>query len=112
MKSVKSILLYLSLGLSLVLAMPAAAITLDQAKSQGLVGEANSGYIAVVERSSPELNTLVSGVNAKRKAEYARIAKRNSIDIAQVAARAAEKLEARAAPGEFIQNNRGRWVQK
>ena len=100
------------LCLGLVFALPALAITLDDARSSGLVGEANSGYIAVVNETSPELESLVMEVNAKRKREYAAIAKRNGIDIAQVAARAAEKLEARLKPGDFYQDTRGRWVQK
>ncbi|WP_193165896.1 YdbL family protein [Microbulbifer hainanensis] len=100
------------ISLGLAIALPVMAITLDAARSQGLVGEANSGYIAVVNQSTPELEKLVAEVNAKRKAEYARIAKRNKIDIAQVAARAAEKLEARLPAGAYYQDSRGRWVQK
>ncbi|MFA0810664.1 YdbL family protein [Microbulbifer epialgicus] len=98
--------------LGLVIALPALAISLGEAKSQGLVGEANSGYIAIVDASSPELEKLVKQVNTKRKAAYAQIAKSNNIDIAQVAARAAEKLEARVSPGEYYQDNLGRWVKK
>lgn len=108
MKTVKTALLCLGLAI----ALPALAITLDQARSQGLVGEANSGYIAVVSQSSPELEKLVAEVNARRKAEYARIAKRNNITVAQVAARAAQKLEARLSSGDYYQDNRGRWAQK
>ena len=108
MRLIKSTLLCLSL----VFALPALAISLDEARSSGLVGEANSGYIAIVDKTSPELEGLIAEVNAKRKREYAAIAKRNGIDIAQVAARAAEKLEARLRPGEFYQDTRGRWVQK
>ncbi|MCA0893963.1 YdbL family protein [Microbulbifer agarilyticus] len=93
-------------------ALPASAITLKQAQTQGLVGEANSGYIAIVQDSSPELEKLVNEVNRKRKNEYAAIAKRNKIDISQVAARAAEKLEARLKKGEYYQDNLGRWKQK
>ncbi|WP_444930224.1 YdbL family protein [Microbulbifer sp. SSSA002] len=100
------------LTLSLVIALPAMAISLNEAKNKGLVGEANSGYIAIVGTSSPELKKLVKEVNTKRKAAYTRIAERNKIDIAQVATRAAEKLEARLSPGEYYQNNRGRWVRK
>ncbi|WP_160154045.1 YdbL family protein [Microbulbifer sp. ALW1] len=99
-------------SLSLFLAVPASAITLKEAQSQGLVGEANSGYIAPVQSGSPEIEKLVAEVNNKRKAEYAAIAKRNNIDISQVAARAAEKLEARLAKGEYYQDNLGRWKQK
>lgn len=98
--------------LALAVALPAMAITLDAARSQGLVGEANSGYIAIVSESSPALEQLVSEVNGKRKREYAAIAKRNGISIAQVAARAAEKLEARLPSGAYYQDSRGRWVQK
>ncbi|AWF80484.1 DUF1318 domain-containing protein [Microbulbifer sp. A4B17] len=100
------------LALSILIALPAMAISLNEAKSQGLVGEANSGYIAIVDASSPELEKLVKEVNAKRKAAYARIAERNKIDIAQVATRAAEKLESRLSPGEYYQDNLGRWVRK
>jgi len=99
------------LSLSLF-ALPASALTLKQAQSQGLVGEANSGYIAVVQDSTPELEQLVAEVNAKRKTAYADIARRNKIDISQVAARAAEKLESRLAKGEYYQDNMGRWKQK
>ncbi|WP_295801946.1 YdbL family protein [uncultured Microbulbifer sp.] len=99
-------------ALALLVALPASAITLKEAQSQGLVGEANSGYIAIVDQSSPELEQLVAGVNAKRKRAYADIAKRNNIDISQVAARAAEKLEARLGKGEYYQDNLGRWKQK
>lgn len=98
--------------LGILITLPALAISLDEAKGQGLIGEANSGYIAIVETSSPELVKLVKQVNTKRKSAYAQIAKRNNIDIAQVAARAAEKLEQRLSPGEFYQDNLGRWVQK
>ncbi|MFD1218213.1 MULTISPECIES: YdbL family protein [Microbulbifer] len=95
-----------------LIALPASAVTLNEARGQGLVGEANSGYIAVVQDSSPELEQLVAEVNAKRKREYAAIAKRNNIDISQVAARAAEKLESRLSRGEYYQDNLGRWKQK
>ncbi|GAA5525656.1 hypothetical protein Maes01_02228 [Microbulbifer aestuariivivens] len=108
MKLGKHLLLILGLAISL----PALAITLDNARSQGLVGEANSGYIAIVDQPSAELEKLVNEVNSKRKQEYAAIAKRNGIDIAQVAARAAEKLETRVKPGEFYQDDLGRWIRK
>lgn len=99
-------------SLTLLIALPASAISLKEAQSKGLVGEANSGYIAVVQGATPEVEALITEVNAKRKREYAAIAKRNNIDISQVAARAAEKLEARLSKGEYYQDNLGRWKQK
>ncbi|MCO1334584.1 YdbL family protein [Microbulbifer sp. OS29] len=98
--------------LGLTIALPVMAMSLDEAKSKGLLGEANSGYVAIVDSSSPELEKLIKEVNSKRKAAYARIAERNNIDIAQVATRAAEKLEARLGPGEYYQDNLGRWKRK
>ena len=100
------------LAITLLIALPASAMSLKEAQTQGLVGEANSGYIAVVQGSTPEVEKLVAEVNSKRKREYAAIAKRNNIDINQVAARAAEKLEARLSKGEYYQDNLGRWKQK
>ncbi|USD22740.1 YdbL family protein [Microbulbifer variabilis] len=100
------------LVLGLILALPAMAISLEEAKKQGLVGEANSGYIAIVDASSPELEKLVKKINAERKQAYTEIAKSHNVDIAQVAARAAEKLEARLSRGEYYQDNLGRWVRK
>ncbi|WP_226667637.1 YdbL family protein [Microbulbifer aggregans] len=99
-------------SLCLMVSLPAAAITLKEAQTQGIVGEANSGYIAVVQNGTPEVDRLVAEVNSKRKKEYASIAKRNNIDISQVAARAAEKLESRLSKGEYYQDNLGRWKQK
>ena len=49
-------------------AQPAFAIDIDQAKSQGLVGEANTGYIAAVQLpASAEVKALIADVNTKRK---------------------------------------------
>ncbi|MFV8782091.1 YdbL family protein [Microbulbifer sp. SA54] len=99
-------------SLCVMVSLPASAVTLKEAQTQGIVGEANSGYVAVVQQGTPEVERLVAEVNAKRQKEYAAIAKRNNIDISQVAARAAEKLEARLPKGEYYQDNLGRWKQK
>ncbi len=68
-----------------------AALTLDQAKSQGLVKETTSGYLAVV-KSSDEVNALVKKINAGRKAEYEKIAKKRGTSLQAVELLAGEKL--------------------
>lgn len=90
----------------------AYAIDLDQAKSEGLVGETMEGYLGVVDDSAPEaVQTLVEEVNARRRAEYQRIAEQNGIDVAQVEALAAKKAIEKTPVGEWVRVN-GTWRQK
>ena len=53
--------------LSLLLALPAFALDLGDAKARGLVGETAAGYLGAVKPSA-EVNTLVKDINAQRKA--------------------------------------------
>ena len=78
------------LALSLF-AVPASALDLGQAKNQGLVKETVSGYIAAVKPSA-EVNALVSKINAGRKAEYQRIAKKRGTSLTAVEQLAGQKL--------------------
>jgi len=62
--------IFAAIGLILVL-QNAWAIDLHSAKAQGLVGEANSGYLAAVKKPvSNEIKALIADVNAKRKAKF------------------------------------------
>lgn len=45
------------------------AMSLDEAKSQGLVGENSSGYLGLVVQNT-EAKAVVDDVNEKRKAQY------------------------------------------
>jgi len=72
-------------------ALPAAALNLNQAKNQGLVKETASGYIVAVKPSA-EVNSLVGQINAGRKVEYQRIAKKNGIPLSTVEQQAGKKL--------------------
>ncbi|WP_440053943.1 YdbL family protein [Pseudoalteromonas sp. T1lg65] len=86
------------------------AMSLDEAKSRGLVGENTSGYVAVVSGGA-EVQQLVDEVNTKRKAKYQELAKKNGISLAQVEALAAKKAYTKTEPGHYIQVN-GKWVKK
>ncbi|TMP38684.1 YdbL family protein [Pseudoalteromonas rubra] len=86
------------------------AISLDDAKSQGLVGETAAGYLGVIKGSS-EVQKLVDEVNSKRKAKYQQLAKKNGISLSQVEAMAAKKTFAKTAPGHFVKVD-GKWVKK
>ncbi len=83
-------LITLSLAAILV-ASPAFALDLQSARSSGAVVEQVTGYIKAA-KPSPEVDALVADVNAKRKAEYERIAKEKGSKVEDVAAIAAQEL--------------------
>jgi len=93
-------------------AIPAAALSLGDAKAQGLVGEQADGYVGLVGSGPPEARKLADQVNAKRRAEYGDIAKKRGIETEAVAALAGKKLVKRAAKGQFVRGSNGRWVKK
>jgi uncharacterized protein YdbL (DUF1318 family) len=97
----------------LVLAFQSAwAIDLHSAKEQGLVGEANTGYLAAVGTPSAEVKTLIAEVNAKRKAEFRRTAEKTGATLVQVQARFYELAVQRTKPGHYYQDPGGNWKQK
>jgi uncharacterized protein YdbL (DUF1318 family) len=101
-----------AIGLALIL-QNAWAIDLDSAKSQGLVGEANSGYLAAVKTpASAEVQALIADVNAKRKTKFQETAKKTGTTLAQVSHRFYELAIQKTAPGNYYQDQNGRWVKK
>jgi len=90
----------------------AAALSLGEAKAQGLVGEQADGYLGLVGSGPPEARKLADKVNAKRRAEYGEIAKKRGIETEAVAALAGKKLVQRTAKGHFARGSDGRWVKK
>ena len=93
------------------LAFSAWAITLDQAKQEGLVGEMADGYVGVVVASS-EVTTLVEVVNKKRKEIYLNLARKNKLTMQQVNKLAGEKSLEKTQSGHLIKNTAGEWVKK
>ena len=101
----------LLLAAGLLLSLNAFAISLQDAKSQGLVGEQTNGYLGVVVNNK-DADKLVDSVNAKRRAHYEKIAKKNGISVDDVAKLAAEKAIAATQQGQFIQTPQGKWIKK
>ena len=101
-------------ALALILSMQTAwAIDIHQAKAQGLVGEANTGYLAAVRTpASREVQALISSVNAKRKAEFERTANKTNTTVAQVSNRFYELAVQRTAAGHYYQDKGGAWRKK
>ena len=104
----KSILLLIAI--LLFLCQTAFALDLGAAKAQGLVGETITGYLAPV-KATPEVQKLVADINAKRKAMYEKIAKRNGTSLQAVELLAGKKAIAKTPPGQFINLGKG-WQKK
>jgi uncharacterized protein len=101
------------IALLLALAVPAASIELEAAKRDGLIGEKADGFVGiVVKQPSADVRALVDSVNAKRRATYQEIAKKNGTPLDAVAAVAGEKLIQRATTGEWVTDAQGTWYQK
>jgi len=97
----------------LLLLQNAWAIDIRDAKAQGLVGEANTGYIAAVESpASAEVRALLADVNAKRKAQFEATAKKTGAKTEQVAYRFYELAVQKTAAGGYYQDSNGRWKKK
>ncbi|MBG9997089.1 YdbL family protein [Pseudoalteromonas sp. NZS127_1] len=86
------------------------AISLDDAKNQGLVGEDSSGYLGLVVQNE-EAKAVVDDINAKRKAQYLKLAKKNNLSLSQVEALAAAKTIEKTQSGHYVEVN-GNWVKK
>lgn len=96
---------------SLVFSSGAFALTLDQAKQQGRVGETLSGYLAPVKKDAETL-ALVEQINIARAEKYQEVAQKNHISTEDVAKLAGQKLVNRAAAGEYVRGINGQWMQR
>lgn len=89
----------------------ALALTVEQAKQQGLVGETLSGYLAPVKPGA-EAQALVTRINLARERQYQQVADNNQVSTADVAKLAGQKLVQRAGKGEYVRGINGQWLQK
>lgn len=96
--------------LSLFITAQAFALSLDEAKSKGLVGETPSGYLEVVQ-SNAEASSLAHEVNSKRREHYQEIAKKNGTPLKAVEELAGKKAIEKTVRGNYVKVN-GAWVKK
>jgi uncharacterized protein len=100
------------LALSL-LAAPAHADALDDAKAAGQVGERIDGYLGVVDANAPaSVRALVDQINARREAKYKEIADKQGAPVAAVAQITGKRLIERAPAGQYVLGADGQWRQK
>ncbi|GGB72701.1 YdbL family protein [Shewanella inventionis] len=106
-----SLVIVTLLATSILWCSNAWAVTLQQAKSSGWVGEQTNGYLGVIVDNA-EVQQLVLTINAKRKQYYQVIATRNHISLDTVAKLAAQKAIQAAESGHKIQTPQGEWLTK
>ena len=89
------------------------AIDLQTAKSQGLVGEQPNGYLGSVKgQPTADVAALMQEINAARKKEYQKIAKRNNTQLAVIEKLAGQKAIDKTPSGQFVKSPSGEWVKK
>lgn len=100
------------LVLSFVLgALPALALDLQQARSNGFVGEKLDGYITTLPGAPADASSLVADVNAQRREEYARISKEKGQPVDVVAKLAAQQIINNLPSGSMYQTSGG-WQKR
>ena len=113
-KHLKQFLLVLALSMAALFTTATAANQIiNDAKSQCIIGEQVDGYLGVVsgKNASTEQLREMRSINQQRKAIYADLAKQNGVTVKVTAQLTAEKLIAKAKPGECVQTAPGKWAK-
>src|SRR5262245_43468050 len=105
---IKSLLGGLLVALAMLLAAPAMADSLEQARAAGLVGERPDGLVAAVAPNpSADIQSLVQSVNARRMEKYQQISAEKGVPVEQVGAITAEKIIGKLKPGSYYMDASG-----
>ena len=89
------------------------APALDRLKAQGIIGEANTGFLVILQKSiSADDAKIVEAENADRALVYKAIAKKQDVSADLVGSRRALKIHENARAGTMIQNEKGVWLKK
>ncbi|WP_067863543.1 YdbL family protein [Neptuniibacter marinus] len=96
-----------------IMATPVWAISMDDAKSQGLIGERSNGYLGVVTSSAPaDVRKLVDNINNKRRSAYEDRASKAGVERSVFEIRMGQRLQQRTPAGQYIQLQNGNWQKK
>jgi uncharacterized protein YdbL (DUF1318 family) len=92
---------------------PSFALSMDEAKSKGLIGETSLGYLSSVKASpSSAVAALVTSINQQRKMAFTSKAVKAGVSVDVISKRVAQRLFAKAAKGNYLRNPAGKWYRK
>ena len=92
---------------------PSWALSLQDAKAQGLVGEQPNGYLGLVKtNASADVTAMMNNINTERKKAYQAIAQRNNTALNVVEALAGKKAIERTPAGQYVRLPSGQWLKK
>ena len=104
---------FLALLISMMAMSVAIASPLSQPKADGLIGEQANGYIGLVKQNVPaDIKKLVNDVNAKRRAGYQKIAKKQGTSLAEVERVGGNTAIEKTLRGNYIRDASGTWRKK
>ena len=105
---------FLALLISMMaVSIASAASPLTQPKADGLIGEQANGYIGLVKQNVPaDIKKLVNDVNAKRRAGYQNIAKKQGTSLAEVERVGGNTAIEKTLRGNYIRDASGAWRKK
>ena len=86
---------------------------IDALKKAGSIGENKAGYLEAMKDAKLDDadKKLLEDENKDRKAVYAAIAKKEGSTVDHVGELRAKQIRSKAAEGEFIQGEDGKWIK-
>lgn len=109
----KAIIALLSTALSFsafALNLEQAINSLNQAKTQGIVGEQADGYLGVVKNEG-NASEIAQLINQARKEQYQKVSAESNIPLSEVEKKAGTKAQEKTPTGQYIKRQ-GQWLKK
>lgn len=104
---------FTALLISLMTVSVALASALTKPKADGLIGEQANGYIGFVSQDVPaDVKKLVEETNAKRKAGYQKIAKKQGTTLSEVEKVGGNTAFEKTLKGNYYRDASGVWHKK
>lgn len=99
-------------ALTLLASSQLSAISLEQARAQGVVCEGNNGLLVAQGSASADVQQLISSVNSQRQQEYQSIQQSNGSNMSDVMSIAAQQISSSVPSGTFVMDASGNCSQK
>jgi len=80
--------------------------------TKGIIGENNKGFLEFVPNAPREKADVIESENSDRLKIYNAIAKKEGIPVQDVGKLRAKLIAQKAKPGEWLQDESGKWYRK